>query len=139
MKVVFDTNIIIDLLAIREPFYESAFAALSACDGIFTKSCITSNTVTDIAYILHRYGQSKEQIKAALSKLFSIVEIFAVDSSDCKNALNSPVDDFEDAVLSECASRNGADYIITRNKKDYAKSSVNSLSPAEFVDFISEK
>lgn len=48
-------------------------------------------------------------------------------------------DVFEDAVLSECASRNGANYIITRNQKDYEKSSVKRLSPAEFVNLVSEK
>ena len=139
MKAVFDTNIIVDLLAIRQPFYDAAFSALTACDGVYTKSCITSNTVTDIAYILHRYGQSKEQIKDSLVKLFSIVEIFAVDSSDCKRALSSPIADFEDAVLAECALRNGADYIITRNQKDYVSSVVPVMSPIEFTDFLLQK
>ena len=139
MKAVFDTNIIVDLLAVRQPFYGAAFSALAACDGVYTTSCITSNTVTDIAYILHRYGQSKEQIKDSLAKLFSVVEIFAVDSSDCKRALASSIGDFEDAVLAECALRNGADYIITRNQKDYASSAVPVMSPIDFADFLTQK
>lgn len=137
MKAVFDTNIIVDLLAIRQPFYNAAFSALASCDGVYIKSCITSNTVTDIAYILHRYGQSKEQIKDSLAKIFSIVEILAVDSSDCKQALASSIVDFEDAVLAECALRNGADYIITRNQKDYVSSVVPVMSPIDFAVFFS--
>ncbi len=136
MKVLFDTNIIIDVLARREETYEASFSAISLCDGLTVKSCITSNTVTDIAYILHRYGHTKQQVKAELAKLFSIIDILAVDSSDCTLALSSPVEDFEDAVLAECAKRNGADYIITRNSKDYLLSPVPSMSPWAFCELV---
>lgn len=127
MTAVFDTNIIVDVLANRREFYEASFNALSVCDGDVCRSCMTSNTVTDIAYILHRYGKSKDEIKLSLAQLFSIVGILDVDASDCNNALSSPVNDFEDAVLAECAARHSADCIVTRN------SSVPCIVPADFV------
>lgn len=63
MKAVFDTNVIVDVLARRTDFYDLSYKALAICDGTVLQSCITSNTVTDIAYILHRYGQAKDEIK----------------------------------------------------------------------------
>ena len=133
MTVVFDTNIVVDVLAKRQQFYDASFTALSLCDGFLRKSCITSNTVTDIAYILHRYGKSKDEIKQSLAQLFSIVEILDVNSADCNNALVSPITDFEDAVLSSCATRHAVDFIVTRNPRDYKNSAVPCIIPADFV------
>ena len=102
MKAVFDTNVIVDVLARRSDFYDLSYKALAICDGTVLQSCITSNTVTDIAYILHRYGQAK-------------------------------IVDFEDAILSECASRHNSDFIVTRNPKDYKNSVVPCIIPADFA------
>ena len=133
MKAVFDTNVIVDVLARRTDFYDLSYKALAICDGTALQSCITSNTVTDIAYILHRYGQTKDEVKDSLSKLFSIVKILDVNSFDCVNAVHSYIVDFEDAVLSECASRHNSDFIVTRNPKDYKNSAVPCIVPADFV------
>ena len=87
-----------------------------------------------MAYLLHRYGQSKEVVKDSLSQLFSIIEILDVDSSDCIGAVTSDMTDFEDAVLAECAKRHCADFIISRNPKDYILSDVPCLVPLDFVE-----
>ncbi|MBQ3799728.1 MAG: PIN domain-containing protein [Treponema sp.] len=133
MTAVFDTNVIVDILAFRKEFYDVSFNSLSLCDGIALRSFITSNTVTDIAYILHRYGQDKESIKDTLSKLFSITDILDVNSEDCKKALKSTISDFEDAVLAECAYRHNADFIVTRNPKDYRYSAIPCIVPLDFI------
>ncbi len=137
MKALFDTNIIVDVLANRTDFYEFSFKSLAICDGNICQSCITSNTVTDIAYILHRYGKNQEEVKSLLTKLFFIVEILDVNATDCTNAIHSAVLDFEDAVLAECAERHFVDFIITRNPKDYKKSSIPCISPYDFVQKFS--
>lgn len=133
MKVVFDTNVIVDVLAKRMPFYDDALDAIVACDGYYLKSCITSNTVTDIAYILHRYNQTKEQITESLKKLFSLVEVLDVNSSDCTFAVESHVADFEDAVLAECAMRHEADFVVTRNPKDFTLAQIPSMTVTDFL------
>ncbi|AEE15762.1 PIN domain-containing protein [Treponema brennaborense] len=134
MTVVFNTNIIIDILAQRQPFYSDSFQSMRICNGESMTACITSNTVTDIAYILHRYGHGKVQIKEILLKLFSLVEILAVDSADCRNAVLSSIEDFEDSVLIECAFRHKANYIITRNINDYTAAKLEAITPKDFIN-----
>ena len=122
MNLIYDTNIIIDILAHREPFYHDCVSALAIADGKNVCAFITSNTVTDISYILTRYKLSAQQVRQAITKLFTLVSILDVNSSDCYETLQSPMVDFEDALLSSCAFRHGMDYIVTRDISDFQNS-----------------
>ena len=83
MKAVIDTNIIIDAFANREPFYiEAKKVLLKAALGDF-EACITSNTVTDIFYILHKSFHNATKVKSILENLFSSVSIISIDETDC--------------------------------------------------------
>lgn len=138
MNIVFDTNIIIDVLAKREAFYADSARALSATDGKTTFACITSNTVTDIFYIMRRYKIPPETIKDSLRKLFSLVEVLDVNAEDCKTALTTAMEDFEDSVLARCALRHSADYIVTRNATDFIGSPVPALTAPELCDLLEQ-
>ena len=135
MKIVVDTNIVLDTLACREPFFEQSqlvmqFIAEGKADG-----AITANAITDIYYILRKH-LDKDSLKAALRGLMELLDIIAVTEDECLAALDLPVSDYEDALLSCCAGRWKADYIVTRNIKDFPHSTVKAITPADFLKII---
>ncbi|MDI6878248.1 MAG: PIN domain-containing protein [Desulfitobacteriaceae bacterium] len=133
MNVVIDTNVILDVLSQREPFVKHSTSVLMlAAKGKFSAS-MTANTVTDIYYITKKYLQSHEAVKDALLGLMDVLDIVDVTKTDCIKAFNLPVNDYEDALLAHCAKRIKADYIITRNLKDFTNSPVNAIAPEEFL------
>ena len=131
MKVLVDTNVIIDGLQSRKGFLEDAgLVMLRACDY---DGYIAASSVTDIFYLQRRFFHDKQQAKENLADLLRIFKVLDTTAEDCKNALRSEVADFEDAVLMESAMRAGVDAIVTRNKKDFQGSSVNVYDPVEFL------
>ncbi len=134
MTIIVDTCIIIDALQNRKPFAEDA---IKLCLAVANKKCdafLTAKSIADIYYILHRSLHSDALTRDALKKLLRSFHIMDTTAFDCRNALSSPMSDFEDAILAETAYRNNADYIITRNLKDYVKSPVPSCSAADFLE-----
>jgi len=132
MNVLIDTNIVLDVLAEREPFRLAAqqIFDLSAEGEIDGYLCAT--TCTSIQYLLRkRIGQS-----AALQyirELLSIFTVAPVDQAVLIAAVNNGMKDFEDAVLLEAARRAKAKVIITRDVKDFTHADIPALSPAEFL------
>lgn len=132
MKLCFDANVIIDIIARAEAFPESYYACDIANVRRF-ESCISVSSVTDVAYVLHRFGHSKPAVKRALKGMFELFEVFDVNESDCHSAVDSPMSDLEDALLSTAAQRNGVDLMITRDRKDFNRSPVPAMTPKDFV------
>lgn len=137
MKILIDTNVIIDALTSREPFRESAeqifILAANRTEDIY----ITASSATDIYYLIRKYLHNNEQAKSTMSKIFELFNILDVTASDCREALLSSMKDYEDAVVSYCAYRSQIDYIVTRNIKDYEQSKVKALLPDDFIDLVS--
>jgi len=138
MKVLIDTNIIIDALTARKPWYKDAKKIFYMAANQTAQMYITSNTATDIYYLLRKYLQSTEESKQTMSKLFSLFGILDVTGNDCINALSSSIPDYEDAVLEQSALRSDIDYIVTRNIKDYTFSSISALLPEDFIALMEE-
>ena len=137
MNVLIDTCIIIDALQNRQPFAEDAQKLfLHAANHKFT-GCITAKSSTDIYYLSHRYTHDDRASREILNKLFTLFELLDTDGTDCRRALASSVSDYEDAVMIETALRERMDYIVTRNTRDYTKSSVPVCTPAEFLALLS--
>jgi len=132
MKVVYDTNVILDVLANRMPFADDSHAATSLAFSENVEGAITSNCVTDIAYQLRRVYPSAAT-RTILLDILSSLSVISVSHDDCLRACASEVDDFEDALMMVCAQRWGADRIITRDKKDFAQSSIPALTPTTFL------
>ena len=135
MKIVIDTNIVIDYFADREPFADFAEQIFELCDSELVEGYFTANTITDIYYILRKIAgdlQTREHIKT-ISAILNIVD---VTGNDIMKALESHMTDFEDALLSECAKRIRADYIVTRNTRDFIDSPVIAIEPADFINTI---
>jgi predicted nucleic acid-binding protein len=133
MKVLFDTNIVIDILKRREPFYENSNRVLMLIINEKIEGIIGTSAITDIYYLTKKqYADTK----TAVDIIFDILEIIKpVDTltSDVFSAAKLGFDDFEDAVVASIAMREKADYIITRNTKDFSKSPVPVITPDAFL------
>jgi len=132
MKVLLDTNVVLDVLLERQPYY-------SASSRIFTLSSkrdiqlfITSTIVTDLYYIVSRI-LSKKKAKDFLVSLLNIVDICGVEKRIILDAMDSDFKDLEDAVQYFAAMVKNIDIILTRNKKDFKPSKIIVLTPAEFL------
>jgi predicted nucleic acid-binding protein len=133
MKVLIDTNVILDVLIIREPHFEYSAAFLKLCGTQETGMIVASQT-TDIFYLLRREGQDALSAKAVIQKLISNIKVIDVTATDVKNALASDMSDYEDALLAFGGKRRKVDCIITRNEKDFKQSPVPTLTPQAFLE-----
>ena len=133
MKILIDTNIVIDALTGREPFREAAEQIFLLAANQTEDMYITEGSATDIYYIVRKYLHSTEQAKNTMSKLYELFCILDVTADDCQEALLTDMKDYEDSVISCCAKRNRMEYIVTRNIKDYQNSKVKAMLPDEFI------
>lgn len=131
-KVLFDTNIILDLALNRVPFIQDAIKLFELIDQKIFTACITATTITDIYFISKKEKGHDEAIQF-LKNLFTIVEIVAVDKEVVLNAISLNLMDFEDAVQISASELNRIETIITRNKSDFLNSSLTVLTPKEFL------
>lgn len=138
MKILVDTNVIIDALTSREPFREDAEQIFMFAANRIEDMYITASSATDIYYLVRKYLHSTKQAKSVMSKLYELFYILDVTSSECKEALLSDMNDYEDAVISCCAVHNHIDYIVTRNIKDYERSKVHAILPEQLLKMISQ-
>ena len=136
MRVLVDTCVIIDALQSRVPFVEAAQKLFIYSANKQFESYITAKSVTDIYYLIHRLTHSDAETRKILSKLFTLFHLLDTTSLDCRKAISSEISDYEDAVMVETAIRSEMDCIVTRNTKDYTKSSVNVYDPSTFLKLL---
>jgi predicted nucleic acid-binding protein len=135
LRVLFDTNIILDVMLLREPFLKSSVLLMAEVEKKNLEGFVCSTTVTTIHYLVEKVKGRK----AALSQIENLQKIFQVsqvDKSCLESALNSKVTDFEDAVLDESAYRERIDGIVTRNEKDFKQSKLTIYNPEELLKII---
>ena len=133
ITAIVDTCIIIDALQKREPFWKDAEKVFIAAANENFLGTITAKAVTDIYYLHHRNTHDGEATRKILQHLLEIFSLADTSAEDCRKALISETSDFEDAVMIETAKRIKASCIITRNTKDYMKSSIAVMTPEEFL------
>lgn len=138
MKILFDTCIIIDALQNREPFAKNAQQLFLYVANCKLNGFITAKSTTDIYYLMHRCTHSDTATRSFLKRIFCLFELLDTAGTDCKYAVSSEVSDYEDAVMIETALRTGMDGIVTRNVKDYSKSSVNVYTPEELIEKLTK-
>lgn len=139
MRALVDTCIIIDVLQSRVPFAEAAQKIFLCSANKKFDGYITAKSVTDIYYLAHRLTHSDAETRKILSKLFTLFHLLDTTSLDCRKAITSEISDYEDAVMVETAIRSEMDCIVTRNVKDYMKSSVKVYEPSEFLKLLGEE
>ena len=132
MRVVFDTDVTLDLLFDRKPHSANAALLFSKAERGEIEGYLCATTVTTLHYLASKViGENKARI--SLRKLLSFLNIAAVDRKVIEGALAGRGRDFEDEVISRSAARAGAQAIITRNIKDFKTSDVPAYSPEEFI------
>ena len=132
-KLFIDTNIVIDLLSRREPFYEEAANLFSLADKKIIELSISSSTIANISYTLLRQTNSTSA-KEILRKLRLIINILPLDDKIIGIALNDNLfDDFEDGLQYFTAIENNQDLIVTRNLKDFKNSDLPVMTARQFL------
>jgi predicted nucleic acid-binding protein len=137
MRVLVDTNIILDLLLEREPFVRDAEDLFQAIRSGRLVGYVTATTLTNIFYIVRRQTRSIERARLAVSDTLALMQVCLVDRSILEAAFASNLRDFEDAVQLACAMAFNLDAIITRNPQDFTAASLPILSASEFLESLS--
>lgn len=134
ITVLIDTNIFIDVLQDRIPFTDNSQAVIGLVTQKKVKGAVAAHSITNLWYIL-RKTHSDEERRNYLLSLFELFDVVSIDKNRLVAALEkSDFKDFEDCLQDECASDINADYIITRNTKDFESSMVKVLTPEEFLE-----
>lgn len=135
MKLFLDTNVMLDLLGERDPFYISAAKIATLADKRSVQIIVSALSYATISYFLIKYD-GLEKTKDKLRKFKVISEICELDDVIIEKGLNSDFSDFEDSLQYFSALRTNCDIIITRNGKDFKKSEIPVMSPDEFLNSI---
>ena len=134
MRVLVETDVILDVLQKREPFFSGSYRALRSALENDAECLISASAATDIFYVLRKSLGSAQQAKEHIDQLAQVVSFADVQGMDIHTALMRAMPDFEDAVVDAMAERSGASYILTRNIKDFTGSVVPAILPADFLN-----
>ncbi len=139
MKVLIDTNIILDYLTKRTPFYDPAYDLMEMCRSGEVAGYIAAHSVMNCFYIL-RKEYTEEERREILIRFLKLVSVVGIDRSKISSALRrKEFSDMEDCLQDECADTCGAEYIITRNIKDFDQSTVKAILPEDFVKMMKKQ
>ena len=134
MKIFWDTNVLVDLLLVRRPFYESASTLLSLAEENNWDVIVSSLSIMNAYYICcERAKMSREMWEHKIIGFSSLASICCLDSDIILNSCSTGWGDFEDCVQHNCAILNQCEYIITRNTKDFRLSSIPVMEPDDFI------
>lgn len=115
MKLLVDTNVVLDVLLRREPFVKAATDVLNLTQQDNVREYVSASAITDIYYIAYRQMKDRSAVRELLQRLLSVVSVAAVSEQEIQNALSLGWDDFEDSVQYSVALLSDMDGIITRN------------------------
>lgn len=132
-RIFIDTNIILDLLGEREPFYHSAAQLASLADKGIVTLVVSPISFATANYILSKFG-SPGIAREKLRKFKIICEICSLDEPIIEKGLNSSFKDFEDSLQYYCAVASECEIIITRNGKDFKNSLIPVMTAGEFIN-----
>ena len=127
-RILFDTNVVLDVLLDRQPYVEASAAAWAAVETGVAEGMLAAHAVTTIHYLA---GKELSGLKARriVSAILRVFRVAAVDGAVVEEALQLPIPDFEDAVTSAAARAAGCEFIVTRDPKGFRGSPVRSLTP----------
>jgi len=132
LKVIVDTNVVLDVLLARQPFAPAAAKLFALAEQSRIEACVCATAVTTVDYLLSQ-SLPRDKARSAVRALLTIFDVALVNRSVLERALASPMRDFEDAVLAEAGVLSGAKVIVTRNTRDFSRASIPALTPQEFL------
>ncbi len=137
-KLFIDTNVMMDLLGERVPFYESIAKVATLADKKKIKMVVSAFSYPTVYYLLSKF-ESSENVKEKLRKFRIISEVSDLDEITIEKGLASNFKDFEDALQYHCALKADCDILLTRNAKDFKESSMPVMSAEEFLQSVKNK
>lgn len=132
MKLLIDTNVVLDVLQRREPYVRDSALMWKLCETERAEGFVSALTIANLFYIM-RKDLNEEKIEGILQMLPLIFQLTELRPADLMQAGKMRWKDFEDAVQYATAQRIHADYIITRNIRDFQKSEIPAVTPVEFL------
>jgi predicted nucleic acid-binding protein len=129
VKILLDCDVLLDVMAGREKFLPDSARVFDACEAGEIQGAIAWHTLANAYYLA---DDGKKALKF-FEDLLSFVEVAGGDTALALEAIRSGFSDFEDALQNVCAKQFQADFIVTRNVKDYKSSTIKAISPADFV------
>ena len=136
MRVLIDTNVILDVLLKRSPFYEAAIEVLKLSVREDIQEFVSASAITHIYYIAYKNMRDKAVVRELLKKLLLIVSVAGVSEEEIQKALELGWKDFEDSVQYSVALLNEMNGLITRNVKDYSSSEIQVWEPNQFLELV---
>ena len=134
MRVLLDTNVVLDHLLLREPNIKVSDELFDMIANDKIEAHITTNSLIDIFY-LSKKSLGETEAKKAIQNLINVSTIISVDCNDCESALLLPISDFEDAIVVVCAFKTEVDFILTNDKNfpKTKKEKFKTVKPNEFI------
>jgi predicted nucleic acid-binding protein len=134
VKVLIDTNVVLDIALNRKPFVEDAALLWRLAEQKEITAYLSNTSVTDIFYIINKHA-GRENARAFIADILDTFKLADIDEEGFREALDSGMSDFEDAVQYVICERNGCDALVTRNKADFGDRA-NVLDPTELIERI---
>ncbi len=133
MVVLLDTNVLLDYLETREPYFEDSYQALLLCAEEKAEGYVAFHSIPNIFYIM-RKTHDKESRRELLNEVCNILTVAGASHEKIVDAINrEDFPDFEDCLQVQCAKEVQADYIVTRNVSDFMYSDIEAITPNEFI------
>lgn len=132
MNLFIDTNVIIDVVARRPQFYEASAAILTLLEKDKFEGFVSAISFNNIHYIIRKQG-GKTKAKHAIHTLLTTFDIVSLDDRIITRAIDADFNDFEDGIQFFSAVRCNADYLISRNVRDFPHDDIPVLTPEEFL------
>jgi predicted nucleic acid-binding protein len=133
LKILFDTNVILDVLMQREPFAQSAIALFSLVEEGNIQGYLCATTLTTLDYLLSK-ANGRNEAKASIKALLQLFVVCPVDRTVLTQAVESEFSDFEDAVLYFSGNNLGVNGLVTRNIKDFSCARYAVYSPDQLLN-----
>ena len=139
MKLLIDTNVVLDVLLRREPFFRTAAEVLNLTQRDEVREYVTASAITDIYYIANKQMKDRDAVRDLLKRLLMVVSVAAVSEREIQNALNLAWGDFEDSVQYSVALLNEMDGIVTRNPSDYQEANMRIWLPEQTLELFANE
>jgi predicted nucleic acid-binding protein len=135
VKLFLDINVILDVLAKRDPWFEDSAAVLSLLETDEFVGIVAAHSVTTLFYLASKHlGQRRAT--ARLLDLLKLVSVSPLDQDTILKGIALGWSDFEDALQMLCADTAGADYLVTRNPQDFESDSIPVVTPAQLLAIL---
>ena len=138
MKVLVDTNVVLDVLLKQAPFYNDSFVIFQLADSKRISGVLAAVSLTNIFYLLRKAKIDSAEVYQIMDKLIALFTIAPIVETTITSALALRWKDFEDAVQFITAKESNVEFIITRNKADYKTSGIPCMTPTEFIAHLKE-